>query len=393
MLPFAQLAAESINHRAIAVEALTRMGKGERPPFTSDKAVPCYQCNASPKGYPLGFPDVILLDISNLPGRVLIQHSCGHRSECALGLRQNIRLNSTTLTSTEAKIQHFIASQTTSVFQKLRLCHFHNPPEGYCSPEKMIALGLFSLGAPFTPNYNTIPTTYMLEQMAQKEPICVWVHQHVAEAAALTEPPSQQLDDVQWYQHRNVFFLPPGTLQVDGHDCPFLAYAVVETGSYTLLDIKDAYRNIGKRLLVWTVSPANHATYTWEVLLSGNLTDHTYESNREHSEFMKRATKLILVLNTLGMTPHATAQRIECIKTKPLSKQSRRKGRKGEHKTYTCPWLKFTRNPALNRKYKNTGRTMPPHNKPGWFQRIRTKMGFKWIYRPPHRANAHLDPE
>ena len=389
--------AECIYHRRVAVEACTRIGKGERLPLTSETAVPCFQCKNVPAP-PLSYPVVHSLNMGS-PGGITIQHGCGHRSACILGLKNEIVLNVHTSSATEPQIQKVIAKQKPSVFQRLRLCHFEKQPEGYFSAEKMIALGLYSLvTSPI--HFKTDPIGYLLEQMARNDPICLWVHQHIAEAAVNSDPPSLALDMVQWHHHRNVFFLPPGTLQLNGHDCPFLAYSVIETGSYSLMDIPNIHLNLGKRLLVWTASPTTGATYTWNLLLRDNLCEHTYlsrgttkKASPEQAEFMERAIKLILVLNTLALTPQATEEPMKCVKIKPLSKQSRKNGRIGSHKTYTCPLFQFTRSPARKRKYKKTGRTMPPHNKPGWFQIIHTKTGSYYLYRPPHRANSHLDPE
>lgn len=319
--------------------------------------------------------------------------SCGHELHLDLNCDAGIRTACFEDTSTDdGRMRHHITHFTYSLVQPLLRLGFTGVPSGYMKPEHMIHEGLYAILAD-RKGFTALTTrlSYLFECMAREDPICIWVDPHVAEAARHSIAPSSRLSDMKWYQHRCVFFLPQGCLSgPSDEECRILAYALIGPGIYDLLDGKNLFVVHTQRLFVWINAPDHHRSYMLDLRAQAYDAHPEFPGSPREQVFFKRCLELLLILNTLGLSPQASIDQLQLTR-KSATKKERRKGKLLPRRCVNCRFLRFRGKIGHGTRAHSTGRKLRPHNKPGWFQRYHTKTGMVWHYRPPHRANAHLE--
>lgn len=324
-------------------------------------------------------------------GHLVMTPPCGHELELALNRSPGICAVRFDAKADEGTMRHLIATYKYSVVKRLVRVGFAAAPAGYLHPERMIREGLYAILAK-RPDATGLTTRlcHLFECMAKEDPICLWVDRHVAEAAMNSAMPREPLRETQWYQRRCIFFLPPGALcGPKGEDCRTLGYIVIQPGLYELLDIVERFVVYEPRIYLWINDPIGHCSYHLDIRFSAWDNQTPMPGNEREAEFYRRALNLVLVLNALGLSPQACVDET-LVKARNATKKERRKGLTLQRKLFNCPFIRFARR-ALSSHEPSSGRKLRPHNKPGWFQRYHTRTGTIWHYRPPQRANAHLE--
>lgn len=324
-------------------------------------------------------------------GHLIMVPPCGH--ELQLDLNRGPAITTARFHDAGADVgsmRHLIATHPYGMVQRLVRVGYAAAPAAYLHPQRMILEGLYAILAKRTASTGlTTRLCHLFEQMAMADPICLWVDRHVAEAASHSAIPRETLAETHWYQRRCVFFLPSGTLLgPKGEDCRILGYCVIQPGIYDLLDLPKRFVVYEPRLYLWLNNPADHDSFHLDIRFSAGDFP-AFPGDEQEAAFYRRALNLVLVLNALGLSPQANVDNIE-RQTRGATKKERRKGVELQRKRFNCPFLRFARK-TLTRHGPSTGRKLRPHNKPGWFQRYHTLTGTVWHYRPPHRANAHLE--
>jgi hypothetical protein len=288
-------------------------------------------------------------------------------------------------------MRQVIAAFKFSMVQRLIRVSFAAAPAGYVHPTHMIREGLYAILAKRSDHTGlTTRLCHLFECMAAEDPICLWIDRHVAAAAVNSAIPPESLGETKWYQRRCVFFLPAGTLcGPKGEDCRVLGYCLIQPGLFDLLDIAKRFAVYEPRLFLWINDPVRHRSYHLDIRLSA--WDHRADipGNQQETEFYRRALNLILVLNALGLSPQGQVDDAQ-VQSRSATKKERRKGVNLRRRLINCPFLRFAKK-AMTTHGLSRGRKLRPHNKPGWFQRYHTREGTVWHYRPPQRANAHLE--
>lgn len=291
----------------------------------------------------------------------------------------------------ENQMRHLIASHSYEMVKRMVRISFAAAPSGFPDPQHMIREGLYAILARRVDITGlTSRLCHLFEKMANEDPICLWIDPHVASAAMHSAAPREPLNVTHWYQRRCVFFLPPGTLSgPNGEDCQILAYIVIPPGLYDLLDMPKRFVVYEPRLFLWIHEPRNHSAYHLDIRLSAWEPQASFPGDEREAAFYRRALDLVLIFNALGLSPQAQVGETQ-LHRRSATKKERRKGLDLYRKQFNCPFLRFARKTMPSRG-PASGRKLRPHNKPGWFQRYHTGTGTIWHYRPPQRANAHLE--
>lgn len=328
-------------------------------------------------------------------GFLVMVPPCGHLIRLELNRKPGIQGASFgDLSANEGSMRHVIAAHRYSMVERMMRFGFARAPANYLKPEHMIREGLYGILARrcgFTDLTSRL--CYLFECMAREDPICLWVDPDVAEAAVNSATPVERLAETHWYQKRCVFFLPTGSLTgPKGEICSVLGYSLIQPGIYDLLDRFKSFVVYEPRVFIWVNAPAEHRSFLLDLRIADWDQQPVMPEGLANSAFYQRALNLVLVLNTLGLSPQARIEETQ-IQTRGPTKKERRKGRDLPRKLINCPWLRFARRPRTVVTHERTGRRMRPHNKPGWFQRYHSRHGTAWHYRPPQRANAHLETD
>lgn len=370
-------------HKAAVHTRLHLDAKG-RLPFEPPEPVIC----------PCGFKGRVMVTAAKFgeDGFLVMTAACGHMIRLDLNRSPGIASGCFADTRTDdGSMRHQIAAYTYSMVKQLSRVSFATPPANYLHPAHMIREGLYAILAKRTGlTQLTSRLCLLFERMACEDPICLWIDHHVAEATVLSASPVEGLSETEWYQHRCIFFLPSGTLLgPKGEDCRILGYIVIKPGFYDLLDQPRHLIIFEPQLYLWINDPMPHSSYHLNIRLSAWGPENKLPGNEQEVAFFRKALNLVLVLNALGLSPQSEVDKAQ-VRTRHATKKERRKGVNLIRKEFSCNFLRFAKRIQI-KPIQSTGQKMRPHNKPGWFQRYHTRTGTVWHYRPPQRANAHLE--